>query len=102
MNTNISPQTNRIQALLDNLRKENAALKEENNELHENNGKLTKENDELNATNNANNEIISKANQRANESLENLGVKYEKNELLDSKMDKIKQVSEEIKEVIMT
>ena len=94
---------------MDSLRKENAELKEENSTLSDDNvsltdknNKLTEENNKLNTSNNANNEIISKANQKANESLENFGVKYERSETLESKIDKIKKVSEEIKGVMMT
>ncbi|CAG8455266.1 6884_t:CDS:2 [Cetraspora pellucida] len=114
-------QVNRVQALINELREENKRLKEENakseelkeeneklkeenqtikeknKELHEDNVRLTdknndltKENDELNATNNANNEII-----------ENFEVKYERNETLESKMDKIKKVSKEIRDVML-
>ncbi|CAG8836162.1 13892_t:CDS:1, partial [Cetraspora pellucida] len=55
------------------------------------------ENEKLNASNNSSNEMISDANQKANISLENFGVKYERTETLGSKMDKIIKVSEELK-----
>ncbi|CAG8729168.1 13239_t:CDS:1, partial [Cetraspora pellucida] len=85
----------------EDLKKENAQLNEDNIKLTDKNNKLKDENEKLNTSNNLNNEMISDVNQKANVSLENFGVKFERTETLGSKMDKIIIVSEELKGVMM-
>ncbi|CAG8621903.1 16831_t:CDS:1 [Cetraspora pellucida] len=113
--TNSASKLNRVQALISNLRKENTDLKsankdlkKDNAQLNENNiklidkdNKLCEENKKLNTSSNSNNKIISEANQKANVSLENFGVKFERIKTLRNKMNKIVTVNEELKGVMM-